>query len=380
MSGRLEQTQAVANTSGLKKSVRGQGVARTVAAALAWWAHEIAAFLPVTVRRWTGIEPDLLVVDQTASGFDVGVDRAGRYSALGVLVLLTSNDDPGGRLSQFAQFMRATGIGAKRVVLRLGLDRALRKTVDLPLAAEENLRQVLAYEMERATPFRPDQVRFVHEVKSRDRMNKRLLVELTAVPSDVVAAALAEAARFGIAPPIAVTGQPGTAVERNANLTPESGSIRRYGPIDRLFAAAAALLVVAILAVPLIRYQIALAETEQRLDIVRAGAEAALKSRAELEAELAGAGTVSRIKAGAPSPVLILEELSRLLPDDTWLAQVNIADGEIDIEGLAPSAAALVPILEASPLFADVRFRTPVMRDPLTSREHFALSLKAGQP
>ncbi len=50
------------------------------------------------------------------------------------------------------------------VVLCLPKDKALTRALTLPLAAEENLREVLAFEMNRQTPFRADQVYYDYMV------------------------------------------------------------------------------------------------------------------------------------------------------------------------------------------------------------------------
>ena len=47
-----------------------------------------------------------------------------------------------------------------RVVVALPPEQVLRKTITLPAAVEENLRQVLAYDLDRHTPFKPEEVYF----------------------------------------------------------------------------------------------------------------------------------------------------------------------------------------------------------------------------
>ena len=75
----------------------------------------------------------------------------------------------------------------------------------------------------------------------------------------------------------------------------------------------------------------------------------------------------------------LLEELSRILPDDTFLGQFNVVDGLVEIEGSTASAAALVPRLEASAMFAAVRFRAPVAAEAVSRRERFHFALELAQ-
>ena len=58
----------------------------------------------------------------------------------------------------------------------------------------------------------------------------------------------------------------------------------------------------------------------------------------------------------------VVEELSRLLPDGAWV-QTLLKDGDvIRIEGQADLAEPLIPLLEASPLFRDAKFTSPVFK------------------
>src|SRR5262249_14555290 len=86
-----------------------------------------------------------------------------------------------------------------RAVLRLPADRALRLSLSLPAAAQRNLAQVIAFEIDRRTPFNRDEVYWAHRVTELDRAKKRMRVELVVVLRTVAAAALRTAAALGIA-------------------------------------------------------------------------------------------------------------------------------------------------------------------------------------
>ena len=66
----------------------------------------------------------------------------------------------------------------------LAPELSLVKEVELPAAAEENLHQVLGFEMQRFTPFRTADVHYDHEVTERGE--GRLRVRLAVVPKRVV--------------------------------------------------------------------------------------------------------------------------------------------------------------------------------------------------
>ena len=62
------------------------------------------------------------------------------------------------------------------------------------------------------------------------------------------------------------------------------------------------------------------------------------------------------------SPLLVLEVLSRLLPDAVWLTEATLDGNELSIGGLAEDASSLVPLVEAAAEFEQVRFLAPSTR------------------
>ena len=71
--------------------------------------------------------------------------------------------------------------------------------------------------------------------------------------------------------------------------------------------------------------------------------------------------------------VSVLNELTRVVPDGSWLLSLSIKGREIILDGLSPSAATIALALQHDPLFSDISFRSPISRDPGTGLEHFQL-------
>ncbi|MGH7087719.1 MAG: PilN domain-containing protein, partial [Stellaceae bacterium] len=87
-----------------------------------------------------------------------------------------------------------------------------------------------------------------------------------------------------------------------------------------------------------------------------------------------------RLTAERPPLVAVLADLTKAVPDGSWLKSLNIAGQELAIAGLSPSAAGVALALEASHRFANVRFRAPIMREPQTGLERFQLSATLAEP
>ena len=79
-----------------------------------------------------------------------------------------------------------------RARVALGPDEALVRRVTMPAATEENLRQVLEFEMDRLTPFRADEVYFDYRVVSRDVAAGQLVIQLAVARREAVDARVRE--------------------------------------------------------------------------------------------------------------------------------------------------------------------------------------------
>lgn len=74
------------------------------------------------------------------------------------------------------------------------------------------------------------------------------------------------------------------------------------------------------------------------------------------------AGYLANERRSRPSPLIVLEVLSRLLPDTVWLTDVRLSGRELVIAGMAEDSSALIPLLEGASELARARFQTPSTR------------------
>lgn len=63
-----------------------------------------------------------------------------------------------------------------------------------------------------------------------------------------------------------------------------------------------------------------------------------------------------------PSAVVIVKELTSLVPRTAWLERFQLNGPTVEIEGFADSASELIPLLESSPLFENVTFLSTISK------------------
>ncbi len=332
--------------------------------------------LPARVRERLATSAQRLVLTLDGGHAALVLENGGAPQALGGVAI--DGDDPMAALRTRRQrrgLASALADGTLAVGLRLSAHKALRTVIDLPLAAESNLDEVISFELDRHTPFKADQVYFAARVVRRDAAAQRVEAEITVVPRPVAEDALRLAQRLGLQVDrldAARDAEPGPA---SGNLLPQSrlAAARRKGSrlIYGLAGTAAVLALVAIY-LPLARLH--------REEAATAGQFATIRSAVTLQRQIEQLRAerqfvLDRKRAAIPVSRLLLE-VTHLLPDDTSLTTLQIQGDEIQLGGTARSAAALIGLLEQSHRFKDTTFRTPVTQDPVTGRETFYIVAK----
>ena len=85
---------------------------------------------------------------------------------------------------------------------------------------------------------------------------------------------------------------------------------------------------------------------------------------------------LSTLRGGSPSVLNIIRELSQRVPKSAWISKFTFSAKGVEIEGWAKSASELIPILETSPLFQDVSFRSSITRNK-SGNERFRIGLNS---
>jgi len=99
----------------------------------------------------------------------------------------------------------------------------------------------------------------------------------------------------------------------------------------------------------------------------------------ELSSVLTRAALLDGLRLGTRQKLEILQELTRRLPDGTWLQQVQLGEDTVEISGYSNRAADLVPPLENSPFFSQVEFTSPITRDS-QNKEVFWIRMRLRRP
>lgn len=118
-------------------------------------------------------------------------------------------------------------------------------------------------------------------------------------------------------------------------------------------------------------------ELSQRIAVVR---RAMVAGRDGQGADSPALRALERRKHEQPSTVLVLEALSQVLPDDTYVTELQVEGDKVQITGISRAAADLIRLMEQSQKFAQATFIAPTT--PLTDArgERFQIEARITLP
>lgn len=336
-----------------------------VGALLNWWGMGLFACLPSFVQRLLVPPPARLILSLQENERELVARREGRDEELGRWII--GGDD----------IRSLPAMKRKAVVLRLPARKVLSRTVVLPQAAENNLRQVVGFELDRLTPFTADKVYYDARVIARQPEARRMTVKLSAVPRKMLDPLLEALGRMRVVPSVV-----DTASEAGINLLPQERKPRHGQGAQRLQGALAGVVLVAVAAaalLPLWQLRSLVIDLMPRVDSAQSRAEVIYQLRSALEEEVESHRFLLEKHQQSVSALYLLDELTRILPDGTWLEQLDLRGDEVQIRGQSREASSLVAVVEAAALFEDVTFRSPVVADRRTGRDRFHLAAQIAE-
>lgn len=342
---------------------------------LAWWGGELSMLLPARLRARMLRGPEVLLLTAYADGLHVRRERTGD-----LLTQIAWDIPQSEQRSAFAYACRGIDPTDRRLVLLLPTACALRRRLNLPRAAGSDLRRVTGYEIDRQTPFKPDQVYYDVRVLEIEAPPAQLAVELIAAPRVEVDPLLARLRELAIAPDAVDVCVDGAASPRRlgVNLLPLAARPRRAHPrrrVNAILAAACVLLAVLAMQQWLHNRRDALAAMQDQVASLHTQSRQAIALREELVNAAGASGFLAARKRAKPSPLAVLRDLTARLPADTWLQRFSLdAQGQLAMQGESAKAAGLIDALRDSTLIAEPKLQGVIQPDAATGKEHFDLS------
>ncbi|HUD43825.1 MAG TPA: PilN domain-containing protein [Dokdonella sp.] len=342
----------------------------------AWWGESLLACLPQRWRDRIADRNETLLLEQ--QGDEVVVLRERGRAAPTELGRIARSLSAEAQVAEYRRLRERIEDPAVQAIYCIDSSRVLRRTITLPAAAEENLRQVLSFEMDRQTPFKADQVYFDSRIVGRDPSGRNLQIELVLLPRPALDAELTGLAGGALAIDGVDIWRAGHGGQRShVNLLPPERRAHRRDlrlPLNLGLIVLAVVLLLLAMSKWLDNRAAAVESMREKVSQSDAQARQVSELKRSLVDSISGANFLSDKKRNEPLMVAVLADLTQRIPDDTFLERMNIENGQVQLQGQSREAAKLIGLLAESPYLANPTFQGAIQPDARTSKERFQIT------
>ncbi len=331
-----------------------------------WWTGELSAMLPANLHEAIAQRRQKLFLE--ADGNEVLINL-GTYASSREILRLSLNT-PDAANDELPRDVQQT-------ILVMPADKVLTKPLTLPLAAEENLREVLGFEMDQHTPFPASKLYYDFVVTGRNIARQELSVDLVYSPQTEVDRLLEALSTHGLRADVITCRSRDGSNLRGVNLLPMEKRRSKRFDIRRpnlALTALCAVLLVAAITIPIVQKNSAIRSVEAQVEAAAIATREGSQLRQDLEKMADASRFLIQKKQSATLAVQLLDEISRILPDNTWVGRLDLSDTELQLQGQSKASSSLIAIIESSPYFENARFRSSVVQVAGTDADRFHLS------
>jgi general secretion pathway protein L len=272
---------------------------------------------------------------------------------------------------------------SQETVLSIDQELCFKHELEVPSAAALKIDAIVNYEIERVMPFTADQIFLGWYRASPHEMNDKIKIAILVIRKEIINPIVAAMKQSGINP-IAITVRDSENPAFSIALTLDGKAFEASLFKSWLKGLGLALSTVVIaglvISATVWNHQsdqeslVALQTSKFEQD-----ATSVRKQIESLNLHNTSISTLQNRKRLLLNRVSIIEELSKLLPDDTYLDSLSVEALSVRIDGSSPNPESLIQILENSNLFQNVVFVSPSFRNPGDAKSHFSIKLQLEQ-
>jgi general secretion pathway protein L len=327
----------------------------------------------VAVRGWFASSRPVELVEEGGGDFSLRVagKGAGSRSEAGRIRIAD------GKVVGTVPAALAAKLKSSRAELILQPERFVFRPLELPRRAGEFLDGIVRSQVDRLTPWSAAEAAFGWSPPT-DAGNDRIVVTVAATARALVTPLVEAVAGLG-ADQIVVSTTAQSPEGAAATIKVFERTVRGALEERRVHRALAAVLIVAgLLAGAAVTAQVVVGndlDTRQG-EVARQIAARRVAMRAGDAPGDAALAALERRKHETPSSVIVLEVLSQILPDHTYVTELRINGDKMQVVGVTRDAPSLIRLIEQSSQFTHATFFAPTTRSPTDPGERFHIEAR----
>jgi len=343
-----------------------------------WWIDELRQSLPASWRQKLQYAMRRVTLGLDQENLVVGVDE---NRTLKVLDSFPLSEAVTLQREQIHDLLNQAELLESPRFLILSSEAVLRKEIKLPLAAEANIAQVLAFEMDRQTPFRAGDVYYDWKILQRDTESGQLALELFVVPRSEVdkSIELLEARQVRLAG-VDIVDQVSSDIPARTmglNILPaekRASGLNRKARTNLALSALAVVLLAVVMVQSLSLRAHQVEELEAAIALVQDEARKVQRIKEQIDDSSEAASFLTVRRESSPLAIELLADITRLLPDDTYLDRLVIGQSSVQLQGKSQNAQQLIEAVNSSELLDNASFRGSTRLDARSGLEIFEVN------
>jgi len=338
-----------------------------------WWFTGLLYLFPASIRKIITFVPDRVTLEFRDKEITLKHFHSGNPEANKANTFLFGDE---AEKTRIRRWLKEHHDQETITILLVPENRVLHKHLSLPSATVDDIRRILGFEMDRKTPFSAEDVHFDHVITEHDQDARRIQVDLFIAIKNRIDVFVDTVRSWEIEPDI-ITTKKLLDGPYDINLLPPEERLRQNSHTDRLapvLTIAAFLLFITAFYSPLIQQVKILEELEDKVTKDHAAAMEVQALKKEKETILEESLFLTEKEGSRIAAIDVIDELTKIIPDDTWVNRLIIRNNELQIYGESAAASSLIEGMESSSYFSDTQFRSPVTQNNVTKKDKFHIS------
>ncbi|MEM7400724.1 MAG: PilN domain-containing protein [Pseudomonadota bacterium] len=253
----------------------------------------------------------------------------------------------------------------------------LMRKVTLPANTEENLYEVIQYEMDRYTPFNKEDVYFDYLIEERNSEKQILKVLLIVIRKEILSSVVnaIEKTNVHLRSIEIIDSEVAENNLKEINFFRTNNEISKSKKASNkwLLTIAAGLLVLTGLT-PIVMNYIQISNLSSELKSLEGTVIKVKQLQNEYQKMQEQVGYLVSIKDRNPSIIEMLNLLTKVIPDHTYVQRLSLESGQLSMQGVSASASELIGIIDQTGLFDDIRFAAPVTQSGGDGLERYSIT------